>query len=145
MPREKVHITEKAIQLRVPKTDGTGQLVTLTIKRESIMKILAHFGKSMPLLFLFCTAGECARIRQVLKMTNAKTGLWFDMGSSDETMKRLTILPDKLTEDNKKTICELYKSIIEELDSKHANEILVRSSPKDSKVGILSQFNISKL
>ena len=145
MPREKVHITEKAIQLRVPKTDGTGQLVTLTIKRESIMKILAHFGKSMPLLFLFCTAGECARIRQVLKMTNVKTGLWFDMGSSDETMKRLTILPDKLTEDNKKTICELYKSIIEELDSKHANEILVRSSPKDSKVGILIQFNISRL
>ena len=140
MPREKVHITEKAIQIKVPPTGGSGQLVTLTIKRESIMKILAHFGKSMPLLFLFCTAGECARVRQVLKMTNPKTGLWFDMGSADETMKRLTILPDRLTEENKTAIVKLYGSMIEELDSKHANEILVRSSPKDSKVILVTRF-----
>ena len=86
MPREKVHITEKAIQIRVPPTGmGMGvqrDLVTLTIKRESILKILAHFGKSMPLLFLFLDAGECDRVRKQLKMTSLKTGLWFDMSSA---------------------------------------------------------------
>ena len=86
MPREKVHITEKAIQIRVPPTGmGMGvqrDLVTLTIKRESIIKILAHFGKSMPLLFLFLDAGECDRVRKQLKMTSLKTGLWFDMSSA---------------------------------------------------------------
>ena len=54
--------------------------------------------------------------------------------STDETMKRLTILPDKLTEENRTAITKLYGDLIEELDSKHANEILVKSSPKDTKV-----------
>ena len=49
-------------------------------------------------------------------------------------MKRLTILPDKLTEENRTAITKLYGDLIEELDSKHANEILVKSSPKDTKV-----------
>ena len=53
---------------------------------------------------------------------------------TDETMKRLTILPDKLTEENRTAITKLYGDLIEELDSKHANEILVKSSPKDTKV-----------
>ena len=53
---------------------------------------------------------------------------------TDETMKRLTILPDKLTEENRTAITKLYGNLIEELDSKHANEILVKSSPKDTKV-----------
>ena len=49
-------------------------------------------------------------------------------------MKRLTIFPDKLTEENRTAITKLYGNLIEELDSKHANEILVKSSPKDTKV-----------
>ena len=55
---------------------------------------------------------------------------------TDETMKRLTILPDKLTEENRTAITKLYGNLIEELDSKHANEILVKSSPKDTKVSL---------
>ena len=67
-------------------------------------------------------------------MTKKESGLWFEMNSPDETMKRLTILPDKMTDEMKAVIMTLYGSMIEELDSKQANEILVRSSPKDSKV-----------
>lgn len=53
---------------------------------------------------------------------------------SDETMKRLTILPDKMTDDTENVMMKYYGNLIEELDSKTANEILVRSSPKDSKI-----------
>lgn len=48
-------------------------------------------------------------------------------------MKRLTILPDKMTDDTKNIMIKYYGDIIKELDSKTANEILVRSSPKDMK------------
>lgn len=68
---------------------------------------------------------------------------------SDESQKRITILPDKMTEENKNLVKEIFSqasvqgcavgsiasgsvtesSIIEELDQKEANEILVRSSP----------------
>lgn len=52
----------------------------------------------------------------------------------DETMKRLTILPDKMTDDTKNVMVKYYGDLIKELDSKTANEILVRSSPKDLKI-----------
>ena len=48
-------------------------------------------------------------------------------------MKRLTILPDKMTDDTKNIMIKHYGGSIKELDSKTANEILVRSSPKDLK------------
>ena len=48
-------------------------------------------------------------------------------------MKRLTILPDKMTDDTKNIMIKHYGGSIKELDSKTANEILVRSSPKDFK------------
>lgn len=71
------------------------------------------------------------------------------MNFSDESQKRITILPDKMTEENKNLVKDIFtqanvqgctvgstapgslteNSIIEELDQKEANEILVRSSP----------------
>ena len=39
MPREKVHITEKAVQIKVPSiAGGSGQLVTLTIKASCVSR-----------------------------------------------------------------------------------------------------------
>merc|ERR1712106_435452 len=46
-------------------------------------------------------------------------------------MGRITILPEKLTEDNKAILKQHFGSNVQELESKDANEILVRSSPKD--------------
>ena len=66
-----------------------------------------------------------------------KTRLSHSWFVSDETMKRLTILPDKMMDEMKNVITALFKNEIKELDSKTANEILVKSSPKDSKVRAL--------
>ena len=52
-------------------------------------------------------------------------------------MRRITILPEKIGDDVKTTITRLYQGNIEEIDAKNANEILVRSSPKDTKVRAL--------
>ena len=55
------------------------ELVTLTILKSEISHIYAHFGRTMPLLFIFCHGHACARIRSSLKMTSKSTGLWFDV------------------------------------------------------------------
>merc|ERR1719412_253028 len=119
------------------------ELVVLTIRKSNINQIYAHFGRTMPLLFIFCNSVACARIRNALKMTSKNTGLWFDVECPDETMKRLTILPDKMTDDTKNIMVKYYGDLIKELDSKTANEILVRSSPKDAKIRQLT-VQISK-
>lgn len=105
--------------------------VTLNFGRQEIVKVMAHFGRTMPILFLYVDASACARTQKVLRM-DKKLGLYLDIATTDDTQRRITILPDKITEDAKGILEEIFKDIMEHLDSKTANEILVRSSPMDS-------------
>ena len=95
--------------------------------------MLAHFGKSMPLLFLYISPGACKRARTSLSMTNNQS-FYLDITSQDETQKRVTILPEKLSDDNKMVLKQYFGNRLQEVESKEANEILVRSSPKDLHV-----------
>merc|ERR1712042_181128 len=70
------------------------------------------------------------KARKTLKMTNSQS-FYLDVQSNDETQKRITILPDELSEDNKAILKQHFGSNVQELESKDANEILVRSSPKE--------------
>lgn len=51
----------------------------------------------------------------------------------DNTHKRITLLPDKLNEESKVVLKNLLsrRNLLEELNSKEANDILIRASPKD--------------
>ena len=51
---------------------------------------------------------------------------------SDETRKRITILPEKLSDDAKMILKRLFDPNLTEVDAKAANTMLVASSPKDS-------------
>ncbi len=96
-----------------------------------MIRLSAHFGKAIPIIFLYLAPIACAAIRTQLKM-DKRYGIWLDLGCSDETMRRVTILPDRITEESKTILKMLYENEMDELDSKAANEILVRSSPKES-------------
>ena len=114
---------------------------TLTIPKTDIFKIQAHFGRAIPALFVFASPNCCAKIRTLLKM-NKSMGLWLEMTSADESMKRITILPEKINDETKAHLLRLYGGLIEEIDNQRANDILVKSSPKDSKLRIVGgQFS----
>jgi len=130
LPKEKIIITERGVQVKVPAILNPNDVVTLNIMMQDVLKVLAHFGKSMPLLFLYVSPSACIKIRSCLKMTN-KQSFFLDVQTSDETQKRITILPDKLTEDQKSILKTHFGANVQELEAKDANEILVRSSPKD--------------
>jgi len=106
-------------------------LATFILMKNDIIKIQAHFGRGIPALFVFASPSACAKIRTTLKMNKA-TGLWLDLSLSDESMRRITILPEKITEETKSLLLRLYSGAIEEIDGQTANDILVKSSPKDS-------------
>merc|ERR1712130_205243 len=84
----------------------------------------------MPLLFLYVSQDACAKVRRQLKMVNNQS-FFLEVQSPDETQKRITILPEKLTEENKAVLKQHFESKLQELESKDANKILVRSSPKN--------------
>ena len=130
LPKERISVTEKGVQIRVPGIVNPSEVVVISIPMKDILKVLAHFGKSMPLLFLYVTPSACQKARKLLKMTNSQS-FYFDVQSQDDTQKRITILPEKLTEENKMILKQHFSGKVQELESKDANEILVRSSPKD--------------
>merc|ERR1719234_1124941 len=71
----------------------------------------------MPLLFLYISPSACQKTRKLLKMTNSQS-FYLDVQSSDETQKRITILPDKLLEENKVTLNQHFSTIIQTMKEK---------------------------
>ncbi len=110
------------------------RIVTLVISAQDILKIQMLPGRNMPLLFVSVTPTTCERIRKDLNMSEVtkKGGLFFDLSSEDETMKRITMLPEKMMDDVKQSLMSFFGNNIDELDSKTANELLVKSTPKTS-------------
>ncbi len=70
LPKEKITITAKGVQIKVPSIINVNEIVTINIPMSDVLKVLAHFGKSMPLLFLYISPGACTKARKALKMTN---------------------------------------------------------------------------
>ena len=119
-------------------------VATLTILKSDILKIQAHFGRAIPALFVFASPSCCAKIRTMLKM-NKRTGLWLELSNADESMKRITILPERINDDTKSILMKLYGGLVEEVDNHFANDVLVKSSPKDSKLRMLNAQQLTTL
>ncbi|XP_076676841.1 uncharacterized protein LOC143373447 isoform X2 [Andrena cerasifolii] len=132
-PRERVVISQTGVRLSVPLLEDDNSFVSLEIKFQDIVKVLIHFGKAMPVLFFYTSTGTGAMIRELLGMQDPK-GPYYDPAGKDHTHKRITLLPDKLTEESKVVLKNLFsrRNLLEELNSKEANDILIRASPKDS-------------
>ena len=73
LPKDKITITEKGVQIKVPSIINPSEVVTLNIVTKDILKVLVHFGKQMPLLFLYISPGACLKTRKLLKMTNSQS------------------------------------------------------------------------
>uniref|UniRef100_A0A0K2UJS5 Putative LOC100642437 [Bombus terrestris] n=1 Tax=Lepeophtheirus salmonis TaxID=72036 RepID=A0A0K2UJS5_LEPSM len=134
VPRDKVIFTQKGLRIVVPSIKDPSVAITLDIKKKDFMQFDAHFGRGMPIFFLFISVQACRKIRDLLKMESSHTQ-WLDVASQDETQKRITILPDKMNDDAKHILLRNFgNELLTELGPKEANDILVRSSPKDNIV-----------
>nr|XP_031839540.1 uncharacterized protein LOC116430050 isoform X2 [Nomia melanderi] len=133
IPRERVLISQNGVRFGVPLLEDDKTFVTLEVKLQDLVKVLIHFGKSMPVLFFYTSTNTGAMIRELLGMQDPK-GPYYDPAGKDHTHKRITLLPEKLTEEAKVVLKNLFsrRRLLEELSSKEANDILVRASPKDS-------------
>ena len=61
-----------------------GKIITLNFRLGEILRVDAHFGRQMPILFINLTPSSCARARLALGMRDASTGLWLDSTSKGE-------------------------------------------------------------
>ena len=96
----------------------------------------------MPLLFITCTPSTCTRIRRDINLDYKTHGLYFDLSSPDETMRRITMLPERMPDEVKNMLTTFYSNVISELDSKSANEMLVKSTPKTATMSNQQQLQL---
>ncbi|XP_015187662.1 PREDICTED: uncharacterized protein LOC107072337 isoform X2 [Polistes dominula] len=134
VPPEKIVITSSGIRFGIPLLEDDTSFVTLDVKIRDLVKVLVHFGKSMPVIFFYTSTSTGAMIRELLGMQDPK-GPYYDPAGKDHTHRRITLLPDKITDESKLALKNLFmvrKGLFEELNPKEANDILVRASPKDN-------------
>ncbi|XP_034942141.1 uncharacterized protein [Chelonus insularis] len=131
IPRDKITINQSGLMLAVPLLEDSHHVVKIQVNLSDIVKVLIHFGKGMPVLFFYTTPNCGAMIREVLGMQDSK-GPYYDPAGKDHTHKRITLLPEKISEESKHVCKTLFLpgGRLEELNSKEANDILVRASPK---------------
>ncbi|XP_072750156.1 uncharacterized protein [Anoplolepis gracilipes] len=134
IPRENVVISHSGVRFSVPLLEDATSFVTLDVKFKDIVKVLIHFGKTMPVLFFYTSPNAAAIIRELLGMQDPK-GPYYDPAGKDPTHKRITLLSDKLPDDSRPKLTALFsrKNKIDELNPKQANDILLRASPRDNQ------------
>ncbi|CAL1674389.1 unnamed protein product [Lasius platythorax] len=134
IPRENVIISHSGVRFSVPLLEDATSFVTLDVKYKDIVKLLIHFGKTMPVLFFYTSPNSSAMIRELLGMQDPK-GPYYDPAGKDHTHRRITLLSDKLPDDSRPKLTSLFSrgDKIEELNPKEANDILLRASPRDNQ------------
>ena len=131
--KERVHFTKKAIYMTVPHLTNPRSLITLVIPTKDILRMEVLFC-GMPLIFISTKKNTCERVRKDLNLNFKSQGLYYDsfIIQNDYTMKKITMLPEILTDEAKDLLKLFYGKYITELSTKEANELLVKSTPKAS-------------
>ncbi|CAB3221398.1 unnamed protein product [Arctia plantaginis] len=130
-PKEKVYISSKGMKIVAPSLKNELREVALMIQLKEVVRILVHFGKGLPVIFLY-TMSKCGvYIRKALDMTD-ESGPYYDPMSKIDPFKRITLLPETISEEAKITLKALFGKVMDELNAREANDILVRTCPKES-------------
>jgi hypothetical protein len=68
------------------------------LSQTQILKLDVQYGKCYPIMFIYLSSRV---VKENLKTTRDDSEIWFDPLSDDETHKRLALLPDHQTDENK--------------------------------------------
>lgn len=133
VPPEPIKIKAGAIVIQVPKIKNPKEIITLTIEKKHVVKVLVSFHKMLPVMFYYVMPSVGKSVREQLGMVEG-TDIYFDPLSNEEMHKRITILPEVIQDDVKKVFKQIYGfpvNMMDELNSKEANDILMKTCPKE--------------
>ncbi|XP_059614832.1 uncharacterized protein LOC132260612 [Phlebotomus argentipes] len=131
-PKEQVILSSRGVRIIAPSVKNPKENIILDVQIKEIVKIIAHFPKKLPILFIYTTPSCAQYIRNSLDMaSNATSGPYFDPCTKHESVRRITILAEVITDETKSVIKSLYSTAeLEEITFKDANELYKRSTMK---------------
>jgi hypothetical protein len=144
-------ITTRGIRIVAPALKNK-ELTVLNIQHSEIVKVVVHFSKQLHIIFLY-TKPSCARFiaEQLqmsqsndkckfssiywIKVTTSTTFYFFSAApyfspiSRSEPQKKIVCLAESINEETRSIIKSIYsRSVLEEINNRDANEMLVRST-----------------
>ncbi|XP_047986051.1 LOW QUALITY PROTEIN: uncharacterized protein LOC125226181 [Leguminivora glycinivorella] len=129
-PKEKVTISSKGVKIVAPSLKDESRDVALQIPLKDVVRLLAHFSKGVPVIFLY-TVNKCGfYIRKTLDMVD-ESGPYYNPMSKIDPQRRITLLPDCISEEAKSAFKILFGKTMDELNGREANDILVRTCTKE--------------
>lgn len=136
VPASDVFIDTKCVLIKAPMTDNKQEIKTIRIDKADIVKVLVCFNKSLPVIFYYLNVGVAPSIRELLNMRR-ETGAYYDpIDEKEDSYRKITLLPEDFGEDHKILFNQLYGvtpyNIMDELTTKEANDILIKTCPKDT-------------
>ncbi|KAK5646103.1 hypothetical protein RI129_004567 [Pyrocoelia pectoralis] len=136
-PSGEVVVKSQELILHVPLLNDPNTVKKLVIEKKNVVKVLVNFNKSLPVVFYYVKEPLGEYIREELGMVEG-SDQYFDPVSPEESFKRITLLLDIVPEVTKTIMRSIYSkpvNIIDELTSYEANDILLKTCPKElSKV-----------
>ncbi|KAF8778284.1 uncharacterized protein LOC129976630 isoform X2 [Argiope bruennichi] len=144
LPYIPVNLSTEYISFRAP-TIYDSKYVTLTIRCHDVTKVLVHFGRCLPIMFVYTTASFGESVRNSLRM-NTSDEYFFDPGSRVEKVQKITFLIDAMTDEQRNFLrhCFPGDKKVKEIDQKEANEILVKSTPNQNNPPITSKLQAAQ-
>ncbi|XP_035224646.1 MATH and LRR domain-containing protein PFE0570w-like, partial [Stegodyphus dumicola] len=131
-----VHLSSDGIAFEAPTLTNPEKFNNVLITANDVAYMLVHFGKCLPIVFVFTTRSFGESMRNLLCMSEDDYR-YFDPDSNDDKQKKITLLIDSMTEDQRRYLRYGFSgdNKIKEIDQKTANEILVRSTPNQLPPG----------
>ncbi|XP_037905145.1 protein split ends isoform X3 [Hermetia illucens] len=135
-PKEKVLLSSKGIKIIAPSCKNPVDAVVLNIQMREIVKIIAHFSKSLNILFIYTLPTCGIYIRENLEMKSKSSDTpYYNPTDRAEPYKRIVLQMDVISEEAKTVIRSIFaKTMLEEVQCTEANELLVRSCLKDKYI-----------
>ncbi|KAF7287034.1 hypothetical protein GWI33_002419 [Rhynchophorus ferrugineus] len=134
-PPEDVVIDSKSVIIKAPVVDNKTDIKTVRIDKGDIVKVLVCFHKSLPVVFYYLNVSAAPLICDMLNLSK-ESGLFYDpIEEKEDSYRKITLLPEDLNDDQKFAFQQIYttptSNIMDELSSKEANDILIKTCPKD--------------
>ena len=126
-PQFKVAISSGKIKFLVPSVKDQSKLVPIEIEYKDVIRILAHLGESA-FIFLLLKSDACKAIREAVKMKRKKE-VFLDVKSSEESQKRICIIPSYMGFEISSFFRESFTGLIQEIDHSLAFQIYNLSEP----------------
>lgn len=134
VPKENVTIDYSSVNILAPHVSREKEFVRIRIDRNDIVKVLISFQKQLLVLFYYLRPHTGALIRNMLGMADGQD-VFFDPLSENESQRRITLLPENIADEAKLFLQQIYmnssNSILDELTCKEANDILIKTCPKE--------------